>query len=114
MLRFPPNKKTLTRRELRSLVHETLRHLSQKHSQKIVDEVFEEIILALERGENVKLRGFGTFNLRDKKLRIGRNPKTKEEAIITPRRVVTFKAAPRVIAKINGRPYDETADATDE
>lgn len=95
-------------------MHEKLRHLAHKQSQKIVDEVFEEIVLALERGENVNLRGFGTFNLRNKKLRIGRNPKTKVNAIISPRRVVTFKAAPKVIAKINDRPYDETADRDEE
>jgi integration host factor subunit alpha len=59
----------------------------------MVDLVFEEISAALEKGENVKLSGFGTFNLRDKNPRIGRNPKTLEEVMIAPRRVMTFTAS---------------------
>jgi len=60
------------------------------------------------------LRGFGTFYIRDKKQRIGRNPKTKEDAIITPRRVVKFKSAAKLVAKINGTPYDNLLDKDED
>jgi len=54
------------------------------------------------RGEQVKLRSFGTFNVREKRGRIGRNPKTGVEAPICPRKVLTFKASPVLIAHLNG------------
>lgn len=66
--------------------------LNKREAKELVEIFFEEIRQALERGEIVKLSGFGNFNLRDKKLRPGRNPKTGEEIPVTPRRVVTFKA----------------------
>ena len=110
MPRLPPNQKTLTRRELRNVVHQTLSQLSNKQAYKITDEFIEEILSALISGENVKLRGFGTFYILNKKERIGRNPKTLEDAVITLRKVVKFKAAPKLVAIINGTPYDETAD----
>jgi integration host factor subunit alpha len=56
----------------------------------------------LLRGESVKLRSFGTFNVRAKRERIGRNPKTGVEATITSRRVLTFKASPVLVAYVNG------------
>ena len=65
-------------------------------------EAAEEISEALLRGESVKLRSFGTFNVRSKRERIGRNPKTGVEAKITPRRVLTFKASPVLVAHVNG------------
>ncbi len=61
----------------------------------------EEIAQALERGEEVALRSFGKFKIRAKRERIGRNPSTGVEAIITARRVLTFKASAELIAKIN-------------
>ncbi len=62
----------------------------------------EEIVGALLRDDSVKLRSFGAFNLRSKRPRIGRNPRTGVEAAITARRVVTFKASPSLIARVNG------------
>ena len=114
MPRLPPNQKTLTRKELRSVVHQTLSQLSNKEAYKITDEFIEEILSVLISGENVKLKGFGTFYILNKKERIGRNSKTLEDAVITPRRVVKFKAAPKLVAIINGRPYDDTADYGEE
>ena len=114
MVRIPPSVKSLTRKELTQCVHQTLPQLSYQQSKQLVDEVIEEILAAFTRGEDVKLRGFGTFHLRDKKARIGRNPKTLEDAIITARRVVTFKAAPKFVAIVNGTPYDDTTDTDEE
>jgi integration host factor subunit alpha len=62
----------------------------------------EEIADSLDRNESVKLRAFGAFNVRSKRERVGRNPKTGVEAAIKPRRVVTFKPSPVLIAHLNG------------
>jgi len=66
----------------------------------IVDQIFEEMILELIDGKSVKLSSFGSFMVRDKKQRIGRNPKTKEEAIIDARRVVVFRASKELKNKV--------------
>ena len=66
--------------------------LNKREAKDFVEVFFEEIRASLERGEPVKLSGFGNFNLRDKNERPGRNPKTGESIPITARRVVTFKA----------------------
>jgi integration host factor subunit alpha len=64
---------------------------SKKESAEIVDLVFEIIKETLERSENIKISGFGSFVLRQKRARRGRNPQTGEEIEITPRKVLTFK-----------------------
>ena len=69
-------------------------------AKDIVDAVFEEIRRSLERGEHVKLSGFGNFDLRDKLARPGRNPKTGETKMISGRRVVTFKAGQKLKAVV--------------
>ncbi|QLH43469.1 MAG: integration host factor subunit alpha [Coxiellaceae bacterium] len=74
--------------------------LNKREAKEIVELFYEEIRLALERGETVKLSGFGNFNLRDKRQRPGRNPKTGEEIPITPRRVVTFRAGQKLKARV--------------
>ena len=93
--------KTLTRAELRESVYLKLPQLSRSQISNLVDAVFEEMALAFLRDEPVKLRGFGTFKTRKKRQRIGRNPKTGVDAIITPRKVITFHASPTLVATIN-------------
>lgn len=65
--------------------------LSRNESAQLVETVLEEMSDALVRGEQVKVSSFGTFSVRDKTARIGRNPKTGEEVPINPRRVLTFR-----------------------
>ncbi len=74
--------------------------LNKKESRELVDSYFEELIAYLAVGEQVKLSGFGNFDLRDKVARPGRNPKTGEEIPITARRVVTFKAGQKLKARV--------------
>lgn len=81
---------TITRAELTEQVYRAV-DLSRQESQRFVETVLEEIIGALVQGDTVKLSGFGTFSVRNKRERIGRNPKTKEEAVISARRVVLFR-----------------------
>ena len=74
--------------------------LNKREAKEFVELFFEEIRNALERGEQVKLSGFGNFDLRDKKERPGRNPKTGEEIPITARRVVTFRPGQKLKARV--------------
>jgi len=83
---------TVTRADLAEAVYREI-GLSRTESSDLVESVIDHISDALLRGESVKLAGFGTFSLRDKKQRIGRNPKTGEAVPITPRRVLVFKAS---------------------
>ena len=83
---------TLTRADLAEALNRKL-GLSRSESLSMVDAILDHMSGALEKGENVKISGFGTFLLRDKAQRIGRNPKTGVEVPITPRRVLTFRAS---------------------
>ena len=74
--------------------------LNGREAKDMVETFFEEICEALERGDHVKLSGFGVFQLRDKHERPGRNPKTGEDAPVTARRVVTFRASQKLKALI--------------
>ncbi|NMF88196.1 integration host factor subunit alpha [Aromatoleum petrolei] len=83
---------TLTRVDLIQRIIDTI-GLNKREASELTDAFFEEISAALEKGEDVKLSGFGGFQLRDKSSRPGRNPKTGETAVITARRVVVFHAS---------------------
>lgn len=83
---------TLTRADLAEELHRTI-GLSRAGSAMLVEQVLGHLCEALANGENVKISGFGTFVLRDKGERIGRNPKTGVEVPIAPRRVLTFRAS---------------------
>lgn len=82
--------KTLTRMDLSESVFREV-GLSRNESAELVESVLDHISDALVRGENVKISSFGTFSIRDKSERVGRNPKTGEEVPIKPRRVLTFR-----------------------
>ncbi|MDR0564561.1 MAG: integration host factor subunit alpha [Azoarcus sp.] len=88
---------TLTKAELTDLLFEQV-GLNKREAKDMVEMFFEEIRGALERGENVKLSGFGNFMLRNKPQRPGRNPKTGEEIPISARRVVSFHPSPKLKA----------------
>ncbi|NDV01552.1 integration host factor subunit alpha [Pseudoroseicyclus tamaricis] len=84
--------KTLTRMDLAEAVHNEV-GLSRNESAQMVETVLGHISDALVEGESVKISSFGTFSVRDKAARVGRNPKTGEEVPIHPRRVLTFRAS---------------------
>lgn len=83
---------TLTRADLAETLNRKL-GFSRSESLDLIEQVLDVMGQALERGENIKISGFGSFVLRDKRERIGRNPKTGIEVPITPRRVLTFRAS---------------------
>jgi integration host factor subunit alpha len=74
--------------------------LNKREAKEFVDAFFEANKMALEGGENVKLSGFGNFQLREKNQRPGRNPKTGEEIPISARRVVTFRPGQKLRARV--------------
>lgn len=95
--------KTITRADLAEAVYRRV-GLSRTESASLVELVLEEMCQAVVDGDQLKLSSFGTFHVRDKNERIGRNPKTGEEVPITPRRVMTFKASNVLKDKVqNGR-----------
>jgi integration host factor subunit alpha len=94
--------KTVTRADLSEVVYQRV-GLSRTESSELVQSVLDEISEAAVRGETIKLSGFGSFVVRSKGRRIGRNPKTGVEVPILPRRVMVFKPSNVLKAKINGR-----------
>ena len=94
--------KTTTRSTLSEAVFKNV-GLSRNESATLVDSVFTEILLSLISGDDVKISSFGTFIVRQKKERIGRNPKTGEEVPITARSVVTFRASNVLKSKVNSK-----------
>jgi integration host factor subunit alpha len=92
--------KTITRADLGDAVYQTV-GLSRNESAKLVEQVLDEVVEALIRGEAVKLSSFGSFMVRKKGQRIGRNPKTGQEVPILPRRVLVFRASNLLKAHIN-------------
>jgi integration host factor subunit alpha len=101
MLKRSEGVRTLTRHDLQVAIYQCCPTLSRAEARKIFNETFDELSDALVRGESVKLRNFGAFNLRAKRQRTGRNPKTGVEAVISARRVVTFRPSPALLTRMN-------------
>ncbi len=90
---------TLTKASLAERLHTEL-GMNKREAKMLVETFFDAIRTALEANESVKLSGFGNFDLRDKKQRPGRNPKTGEEVPISARRVVTFKPGQKLRERV--------------
>jgi integration host factor subunit alpha len=101
--------RTVTRADLCEAVYQRV-GLSRTESAELVESVLAEICDCLERGETVKLSSFGSFVVREKGERVGRNPKTGVEVPIEPRRVMVFKPSNVLKARING---ESAADGED-
>ena len=103
--------KTLTRADLAEAVVRKI-GLPRNESQELVEVVLGEISKTLAKGEGVKLSSFGSFGVRDKGERVGRNPKTGEEVPITPRRVLVFKPSTIMKERINAAKPTKARRAT--
>ena len=90
---------TLTRADLAETINRKL-GFSRAESLDLVEAILAKMCDAMAKGQNVKISGFGSFILRDKRERVGRNPKTGVEVPITPRRVLTFRASQKLKARI--------------
>ena len=95
-------KKNFTRKDLSNNVHQKL-GFSKNLSSLLIDDFFESLVSELVKGNKIKISSFGTFLVVDKKERIGRNPKTKVEAIISARKVIKFKPSILIKNKLNNR-----------
>ena len=93
-------KKNFTRKDLSYKIYQNL-GFSKSYSSTVIDNFFETFIQELLRSNKIKISSFGTFKVIHKKKRIGRNPKTKKEAIIVPRKVVKFTPSLLVKQKLN-------------
>ncbi len=99
---FFMTEKNITRAELAEAVYHEV-GLSSSESAKLLDQVLDEISAALERGDTVKLSSFGTFSVRSKRMRMGRNPKTGVEVPITPRRILSFRPSQILKQQVNAK-----------
>jgi integration host factor subunit alpha len=87
--------------------------LTKKESAEVVELVLETLKQTLERGEKIKISGFGNFHVRTKKSRVGRNPQTGDEIMITARRVLTFRPSQVLKNALNGGPGPVAGGRTD-
>jgi integration host factor subunit alpha len=93
---------TLTRQDIALAIFDRCEGLSRREAKRLVDSVIEEMVETLVQGETLKLHDFGSFVVREKRERAGRNPRTGERVPIEPRMVVVFKASPNMKAVVNG------------
>ena len=100
---------TVTRAHLADTIHAQV-GLSRNECADLLETVLARLSATLEAGESVKISGFGTFSVRQKGRRIGRNPKTGEEVPILPRRVLVFRPSHVLRARINGAAVIEMDD----
>ena len=94
----------MIRSELIQKIADENPHLTQRHVERIVNTVFEEIIEALARGDRVELRGFGAFSVKAREARVGRNPRTGEAVEVTGKAVPYFKPGKELRERVNGGP----------
>ncbi len=92
--------KTLTRANIAEIVQKSL-GFSFSESVELVDSIVDELCNSIEKNGTLKISSFGTFNVNSKRQRVGRNPKTKQEAIIAPRKVISFYASNILNDKLN-------------
>ena len=108
-----PFRRTSTRADLLDAVYVACPTLSRSQARDIFEMALEEVAEALTKGEPVKLRSFGLFSVREKRERIGRNPRTGIEVPIKPRRVLTFKPSPVLLDLVNGQEAGKDKDGED-
>ncbi len=94
----------MTKADIIDRVCERVGGFSKKEAADLVESVFDVMKTTLEMGEKIKISGFGNFVVREKKERVGRNPQTGEEILISARRVLTFKPSQVLKNALNGQP----------
>jgi integration host factor subunit beta len=103
----------MTKSELILKLAELNPHLYQSHAEQIVDTIFEEITKALAGGSRVELRGFGAFSVKQRKARMGRNPRTGETVKVEDKRVPFFKIGKKMHERLNGIVSEDEDDMKD-
>ena len=100
----------MIRSELVQKIHEENPHLTQRHVEKIVSTIFDEIVEALARGDRVELRGFGAFSVKARDARVGRSPRTGGAVPVEAKRVPFFKTGKLLRERLNGQALAEGND----
>ena len=101
----------MTKADIVEKIYDRVGGFSKKEAAEIVEAVFDTVKETLERGDKIKISGFGNFVVRDKKARVGRNPQTGKEITISARRVLTFKPSQVLKNILNGH-EDPTGDGS--
>ena len=91
----------MNKSDLFEIVGKKFKHLPSREVEKIIQKIFSSIVESLSSGKRVEIRGFGTFSIKNRKERVGRNPKTGVTATINARRVISFKPSKLMKERIN-------------
>ena len=104
----------MTKRDLIDEVNKRFPHLSRRDSEVIINAIFDSMVDALSQGDRIEIRGFGSFVVKQRRARQGRNPKSGALVSVAAKRVPFFKVGKELRLRVDGQPYDPAADGDDE
>jgi integration host factor subunit beta len=104
----------MTKRDLIDEVNKRFPHLSRKDSEVIINAIFDSMVESLAQGDRIEIRGFGSFVVKHRRARQGRNPKSGELVSVAAKRVPFFKVGKELRLRVDGKPYDPEDDMDDD
>ncbi len=104
----------MTKRDLIDEVNKRFPHLSRRDSEVIINAIFDSMVDALAQGDRIEIRGFGSFVVKQRRARQGRNPKSGALVSVAAKRVPFFKVGKELRLRVDGQPYDPLADGDEE
>ena len=104
----------MTKRDLVDEVNKRFPHLSRRDSEVIINAIFDSMVDALATGDRIEIRGFGSFVVKHRRARQGRNPKSGALVSVAAKKVPFFKVGKELRLRVDGKPYDPTVDGDDE
>lgn len=104
----------MTKRDLIDEVNKRFPHLSRRDSEVIINAIFDSMVEALAQGDRIEIRGFGSFVVKHRRARQGRNPKSGALVSVAAKKVPFFKVGKELRLRVDGKPYDPSEDGEDE
>jgi integration host factor beta subunit len=104
----------MTKRDLIDEVNKRFPHLSRRDSEVIINAIFDSMVEALAQGDRIEIRGFGSFVVKHRRARQGRNPKSGALVSVAAKKVPFFKVGKELRLRVDGKPYDPNEDGDDE
>ena len=104
--KFAAGGKVMTKRDLIDEVNKRFPHLSRRDSEVIINAIFDAMVESLAQGDRIEIRGFGSFVVKQRRARQGRNPKSGELVSVAAKRVPLFKVGKELRLRVDGKPYD--------
>jgi integration host factor subunit beta len=104
----------MTKRDLIDEVNKRFPHLSRRDSEVIINAIFDSMVDALAQGDRIEIRGFGSFVVKHRRARQGRNPKSGALVSVAAKKVPFFKVGKELRLRVDGKPYDPSEDGEDE